>query len=89
MLGEWIQHANRYGENAIGLMFRRTRTELMDTIERSRVIYGPLGGTYNESEKIWTRPNGARLRVRVSRARRRRRAYQGHSYSRVYCEEGG
>src|SRR5262249_51753930 len=39
MLGEWVRHADLYGEHAIGLMLRRTRTELIETIERSRAIY--------------------------------------------------
>jgi hypothetical protein len=39
MLGEWAQHADLYAEHAIGLMLRRTRTELIETIERSRAIY--------------------------------------------------
>src|SRR5262245_59656280 len=40
MLGEWAQHAGRYGNDAVGLMLRRTRTELIETIERSRAIVG-------------------------------------------------
>src|SRR5262245_12122267 len=43
MLGEWVRHADLYGEHAIGLMLRRTRTELIETIERSRAIYGLMG----------------------------------------------
>jgi hypothetical protein len=46
----------------IGLMIRRTRTELVETIERSRMIYGPMRWKMNETEKIWRTPNGARLR---------------------------
>jgi hypothetical protein len=53
MLGEWILHANRYGEHAIGLMLRRTRTELIETIERSRAIYAPMGWQYNETDEEW------------------------------------
>jgi hypothetical protein len=30
MLGEWISHANKYGEHAIGLMIRRKRIELVE-----------------------------------------------------------
>src|SRR5215468_12685468 len=52
MLGEWIGHADKYAEHAIGLMLRRTRTELIETIERSRVIYGLLGWKYSETEKM-------------------------------------
>jgi hypothetical protein len=59
--GEWAQHADLYAEHAIGLILRRTRTELIETIERSRAIYSPLGWKYNETEKMWRAPNGARL----------------------------
>ena len=62
MLGEWVRHADLYGEHAIGLMLRRTRTELIETIERSRAIYGLMGWTYHETDKMWRAPNGARLR---------------------------
>ena len=62
VLGEFMAHANRYGDKAAGLMVRRTRTELMDTIERSRAIYAPLGWTYQEQDKVWRDPRGARLR---------------------------
>ena len=36
MLGEWAVHADRYGKQAIGLMVRRTRTELQETFERNK-----------------------------------------------------
>jgi len=62
VLGEFGAHASRYGKDAIGLMVRRTRAELVETIERSREIYGPLGWKLNETEKMWRAPDGARLR---------------------------
>src|SRR3954469_19834979 len=62
MLGDWANHADRYGKDAIGLMLRRTRTELIETIERSRAIYSLLGWKYNETDKMWRATNGARLR---------------------------
>src|SRR5215471_9946656 len=62
VLGEFGAHASRYGRDAIGLMVRRTRAELVETIERSREIYGPLGWQLNETEKMWRAPDGARLR---------------------------
>jgi hypothetical protein len=89
MLGEWGQHANRYGEHAIGLMLRRTRTELVETIERSRAIYGPLKWEFNETEKRWRAPNGARLRFAYLENDSDADLYQGHSYTRVYVEEAG
>jgi hypothetical protein len=57
MLGEWVKHADRYGKDVIGLMLRRTRTELIETIERSRAIYGLMGWTYNETDKMWRATN--------------------------------
>jgi hypothetical protein len=89
VLGDFLEHADTYGENAIGLMVRRTRTELIETIERSRVIYTPLGWTMGEQDKMWRAPNGARLRFAYLERDQDAQAYQGHSYTRVYIEEIG
>ena len=62
MLGEWASHADLHGRNAVGLMVRRERVQLLETIERSRQIYGPVGARYNDQDKMWRWPNGARLR---------------------------
>ena len=89
MLGEWLSHANRYGEHAIGLMIRRSRTELLETIERSKQIYGPLGWKYNEVEHLWRGPDGSRLRFAYLERDADADRYQGHSYTRLYVEEIG
>lgn len=89
MLGEFIVHADQYGENAIGLMVRRQRTELIETMERSRQLYLPLGAKFNEQEKYWRFPNGARLRFAYLERDADADSYQGHSYSRLYIEEIG
>lgn len=89
MLGEWASHADLYGENAIGLMVRRTRTELTETIERSRQLFTPLGWDFNEQAKMWRAPNGARLRFAYLERDADADGYQGHSYTRVYVEEAG
>src|SRR5436190_20237066 len=62
MLGEWASHADLHGKNAVGLMVRRERVQLLETIERGRQIYGPVGARYNDQDKMWRWPNGARLR---------------------------
>lgn len=89
VLGEFINHADEYGEHAIGLMVRRQRTELVETIERSKQIYGPLGARFNSQESMWRFPNGARLRFAYLERDSDADAYQGHSYTRVYVEEIG
>lgn len=89
MLGEFASHADLYGENAIGLMVRRERTQLLETIERSKQIYGLLGWKYSEQQSTWRAPNGARLRFAHLERDSDADAYQGHSYTRVYVEEAG
>lgn len=89
VLGDFLEHADAYGEHAIGLMVRRQRTELIETIERSRAIYTPLGWTYHEQDKMWRAPNGARLRFAYLERDADAEAYQGHSYTRIYVEEIG
>jgi hypothetical protein len=89
MLGEWVSHADMYGEYAIGLMIRRELTQLIETIERSKQLYIPLGAKFHEQAKMWTFPNGARLRFAYLERDSDADAYQGHSYTRIYVEELG
>jgi hypothetical protein len=89
VLGEFVVHADEYGENAIGLMIRRTRVELVETIERSKQIYSLLGAKYHEQASMWRFPNGARLRFAYLERDSDADGYQGHSYTRVYVEEIG
>jgi hypothetical protein len=89
VLGEFINHGHIYGKDAIGLMVRRTRTELVETIERSRMLYLPLGAKFNDTDKMWRFPNGARLRFAYLERDADADSYQGHSYTRLYVEEAG
>jgi hypothetical protein len=89
VLGEWVSHASEHGHNAIGIMVRRQRTELIETMERSKVLYTPLGATFNEQTKMWTFPNGARLRFAYLERDSDANAYQGMSFTRLYVEEAG
>jgi len=89
VLGDFLEHADAYGEHAIGLMLRRQRTELIETIERSKQIYTPLGWVYHEQDKMWRAPDGARLRFAYLERDADAEAYQGHSYTRLYVEEIG
>jgi hypothetical protein len=47
--------------SASGIMFRRTTVSAEDAIERSREIYAPLGGKFNEAKLRWRMPNGGRV----------------------------
>lgn len=89
VLGDFLEHADTYGQHAIGLMIRRQRTELIETIERSKEIYTQLGWVYHEQDKMWRAPDGARLRFAYLERDADAEAYQGHSYTRLYVEEIG
>lgn len=89
VLGDFLGHADEHGESAVGLMVRRERTQLIETIERSRQMYSPLGWKFLEQDKMWRAPNGARLRFAYLERDADAEAYQGHSYTRVYVEEIG
>ncbi len=88
-LGEWASHQDLYGEHAIGLMVRRTLKQLRETMARSKQIYSPLGAKFNETDKEWVFPNGARLIFAYLERDDDADNYQGHNYTRVYVEEIG
>lgn len=90
VLGEWLSHSDLYGKNAIGLMVRRNRIQLQETIERAKQIFTPLGFKFKESpDHVCIAPNGARLRFSYLERDSDAEEYQGHSYTRVYVEEIG
>ncbi len=89
ILGEWGQHSGRYGEDAIGLMIRRTRLQLTETFERAKAIYRLLGATFTEAPMRCIMPNGARLNFAYLERDADAENYQGHSYTRIYIEEVG
>ncbi len=89
ILGEWASHADQWGVNAIGLCVRRERTQLTELVERSKILYTPLGAKFHEQDKMWRFPNGARLRFAYLENDSDALSYQGHSYTRVYVEEMG
>lgn len=88
-LGRFALRADMYRENAIGIVFRRKRTELVEAIERSKAIYRPLGAKFHEQDKLWRFPNGARLRFAYLENDSDADNYQGHNYSDVIFEEIG
>src|SRR5690554_1587563 len=87
VLGEWAVHADRHQKHAKGLMIRRERTQLIDTIRRAQKLFLPLGAKWKEQDKLFVMPGGAELRMAYLESDADAEAYQGHSYTRVYIEE--
>ena len=86
-IGDWLQHSSLYGEDAIGIFFRRKLVQLAEVIARTKQIFSKLGAKYNEQSKTWTMANGARLKFAYLEKDADAEEYQGHSYTRVYVEE--
>jgi hypothetical protein len=87
VLGDWLSHEERYGKDAIGIVLRRERTQLIELIERARVLFTPLGYNYKDVDKVFTGPKGGRLRFAYLERDSDAEVYQGHSYTRLYIEE--
>lgn len=85
--GDWFQHAQQYGPQAIGIFVRRKLTQLEEVIARFKLLSQPLGFKYREQKHEFEAPNGARLKFRYLERDTDADEYQGHSYTRVYVEE--
>lgn len=86
-IGDWLQHSSQYGEDAIGIFFRRKLVQLAEVIARTKQLFPKLGAKYNEQQKTWTMANGARLKFAYLERDSDAEEYQGHSYTRIYVEE--
>lgn len=86
-IGDWLQHSALYGEDAIGIFFRRKLVQLAEVIARTKQLFPKLGAKYNEQRKEWIMANGARLKFAYLERDADAEEYQGHSYTRVYIEE--
>ena len=84
VLGDRALHADEYRADAIGLMVRRTRIELLETYERARLIYTKLGASFTANPMRVVMPNGARLTFAYLERDADAEQYQGASYTRVY-----
>jgi hypothetical protein len=89
VIGDWIAHQDRYGNDAIALAFRRERTELTELIERAKYVLTPIGHKWHEQDKYFRGPKGGRMRFAYLENDSDADSYQGHSYTRLYPEEMG
>src|SRR3954466_11141663 len=83
VIGDWALHADQYGRDAIGLMIRRTRIELLDLFEAARGNHCKIGATSTYNPLKITMPNGARITFSYLERDSDAETYQGHSYTRV------
>lgn len=91
IIGDWLWHEHEYGEDAIGFVFRRERTQLMEFIEEAKRFFcrEPLNFKWHGIDKVFAAPSGARLRAAYLDKDSDADAYQGGGATRVYIEERG
>ena len=91
IIGDWLWHEKQYGENAIGFIFRRERTQLMEFIEEAKRFFlaEPLKFKWLAVEKVFQAPSGARLRAAYLDKDSDADSYQGGGATRLYIEERG
>ncbi|MDB6059574.1 MAG: hypothetical protein JWO95_3418 [Verrucomicrobiales bacterium] len=95
ILGDWLWHDKQYGANAIGIVFRRERTQLTEFIEVAKKVFSMAeegsGGKWkwHALDKFFESPNGSRLLFAYIDKDSDADKYQGHGYSRIYIEERG
>ncbi len=88
MLGDWVEHAQKYGKHARGLILRREYEQVLKfLLPRMRELFIPLGAVWKGEERFWLFPNGAAFYVRHLNQDVDAEAFQGDSYTRVYFEE--
>lgn len=85
-LGDFWIHAELYHERATGLIVRKTREDLKDTIATGTKMYG-AAAHYKEKGSYFQFRNGARLYCAYLENEDDAQHYQGWSLTRVYIEE--
>lgn len=86
-LGDFWLHAEIHGADAVGLMLRKTRTDLLDTIARASQLYGNAATYRQHDGNYFAFRNGARLYMAYLEDEKDAEHYQGWSLTRIYPEE--
>jgi len=89
VLGKWALKERKYGKHFNAIMFRRTTVSAEDAIERSKQIYGPIGGRFRDMPPRWTMPNGGRIGFHYLETIDDAAEYQGRNVTDAWVEEAG
>jgi hypothetical protein len=89
VLGKWAIKERRYGVAFNAIMFRRTTVSAEDAIERSKEIYGKLGGRFVSNPPRWRMPHGGRVTFAYLENTEDADEYQGRNVTDAWVEESG
>ena len=90
LLGDFAQDVPRpYGKHWHGILFRKTYPQLEELISRSKEIYPPWfpGVVWHKTDKTWTWPNGATLKMRFMESDDDWMEYWGHAFTWIGWDE--
>lgn len=90
ILLKWWQFADKWGEDANGLIIRRTLNGLKDVEEKAKKVFGKVYDVrecWKEVKKEWRFPNGASLRMSFLDSEDDVQQFQGHEYGLIMPDE--
>lgn len=84
-----LQHNGPGNPNHRAVLFRRSFPELRDLIDRSRELYPQIvdGAKYNQTEKIWAFPSGAKVEFGYLQNDSDRLQYRGRAWNYIGFDE--
>ena len=85
-LGDWWLHSESHGVNARGLMLRKRLTDLKDTIDIAKNLFGNAA-VWKKDDSCFEMRNGGKLFMAYLETESDAEGYQGWSLTRVYLEE--
>lgn len=85
-LGDWWLHSEAYGVDARGLMLRKRLTDLKDTIDIAKNLFGNAA-VWKKDDSCFEMRNGGKLFMAYLETESDAEGYQGWSLTRVYLEE--
>lgn len=89
VLGKFALKAERHGRDFNAVFFRKEMPQQDDLIERARSIYTPLGASWADQKKLFTFPQGGRVRFRPLENVTDAEKYQGQNLTDAAIEEAG
>ena len=88
LLGDYLQDVGQ-GPGWAGILFRKSYPELEELIKQAKEMYIPLGAIWKISDRTFTFPTGATLKLRHIDSEEDAMLYQGHEYAWIGWDELG
>ncbi|MNP93516.1 Terminase-like family protein [compost metagenome] len=84
-----LQHDGPNNSNHRAVLFRRSFPELRDLIDRALELYPQIieGAEYNQTEKVWTFPSGAKVEFGYLQHDNDRLKYRGRAWNYIGFDE--